>query len=50
MGIRSNRFSKYCMGLALSTPSDAGLKSNRFKRLMMQVEKIEANPCLSFVG
>lgn len=50
MGIRSSRFSKYCMGLALSTPGNAGLKVNRFRRLMRQVEKIESNPCLSFVG
>jgi hypothetical protein len=50
MGIRPSRFSKYCMGLAFSTPSRAGLKYNRFKRLMMRVEKIEANPCLSFAG
>jgi hypothetical protein len=50
MGVRPSRFSKYCMGLAMTNPSDARLKYNRFKHLMMRVEKIEANPCLSITG
>jgi len=37
MGIRPMRVSKYCLGAALLKP---GLKSNRFKRKLLKIEKI----------
>lgn len=40
LGIRKSRYSKYCMGMVLTTPNDKEVKKNRFKKIVRRVSTI----------
>lgn len=42
MGIRPSGFSKYCMGITLTKQNNHSLKSNRFKRILKRIDRVES--------
>lgn len=40
LGIRDSRYSKYCMGMVLTTPDNLEVKKNRFKKIARRVSSI----------
>jgi len=40
LGIRKSRYSKYCIGMVLTTPDKSEVKKNRFKKIVRKVSSI----------
>lgn len=44
MGIRPSGFSKYCMGMTLTQQHNEEIKTNRFKRILKKISRVEPVP------
>lgn len=44
MGIRPSGFSKYCMGMTLTQRHNEDIKTNRFKRILKKINRVEPVP------
>lgn len=44
MGIRPSGFSKYCMGMTMTQQHNEAIKTNRFKRILKKIDRVESIP------